>query len=83
MPVFRWVCAAVAGAVLSGFAFLLVTGRYANDGPVLLRLWAGHGVHLGDLFVATGWAVAMAMLWVLAWPRRRPVSRGDRLRPWR
>ncbi len=81
MPVFRWVCAAVAGAVLSGFAFLLVTGRYANDGPVLLQLWAGHGLHLGDLFVATGWAVAMVMLAVLAWPHRRPVSRGDRPGP--
>ncbi|WP_146146220.1 hypothetical protein [Geodermatophilus tzadiensis] len=78
---FRWVCAAVAGAVLSGFAFLLVTGRYANDGPVILQLGAGHGLHRGDLFVATGWAVAMVMLAVLAWPHRRPVSRADRPGP--
>lgn len=57
--VLRWLCALLVGAVLSGFAFLLVTGRYINDGPVLVRLTATHGLHLGDLFVLAGWAVAM------------------------
>ena len=71
-------CAAVAGAVVSGFAFLLVTGNYINDGPVLVRLSWSHGLHLGDLFIAAGWLVAVAMLLVLARPIRRPVSRGDR-----
>ncbi|WP_136697235.1 hypothetical protein [Geodermatophilus dictyosporus] len=80
---FRVLCAAVASAVLSGFAFLLVTGQYTNDGPVVLHLSATHGLHLGDLFVVTGWAVAMAMLAVLAWPHRRPVSRAGRPGPWR
>ncbi|MGY1716405.1 hypothetical protein ACI78R_18225 [Geodermatophilus sp. SYSU D01106] len=74
----RWMCAAVAGAVVSGFAFLLVTGKYINDGPVLVRLSWSHGVHLGDLFIGAGWLVAMLMLVVLARPVRRPVSRGDR-----
>lgn len=64
------------GGVLSGFALLLVTGEYPNDGPVLVRVGPGHGVHLGDVFVLTGWAVAMVLLLVLARPRRGP-ARGD------
>jgi uncharacterized iron-regulated membrane protein len=76
--VLRWFCAAVIGTVVSGFAFLLVTGRYINDGPIIARLGAGHGVHLGDVFVAAGWAVAMVMLAVLARPswgiRRAPAG---------
>ena len=74
----RWLCAAGAGAVVSGFAFLLVTGNYINDGPVLVRLSWSHGLHLGDLFIAAGWLVAMAMLLVLAWPPGRRVRRGGR-----
>ncbi len=70
--VLRWFCAAVAGMVVSGFAFLLVTGRYISDGPVLARLAENHGVHLGDVFVVVGWAVAMVMLAVLAWPHSHP-----------
>ena len=63
--VLRWLCALIVGAVLSGFAFLLLTGRYVNDGPVLVALSATHGLHLGDLFIATGWAVAMlAVVWL-------------------
>lgn len=93
----RWFCAAVPAAVVSGFAFLLVTGRYISDGPVLAKLGGGHGVHLGDVFVLAGWVVAMVMLVVLAGPSRRgvprpvdrggaaerpaPVSRGDRPAP--
>lgn len=73
----RWFCAAVAGTVVSGFAFLLVTGRYLNDGPVLTRLAKDWGVHLGDVFVVAGWVVAMAMLAVLAAPYRLS-SRGGR-----
>ncbi len=74
-PVLRWFCAAVVGSVVSGFAFLLVTGRYTHDGPTIVQLGASHGVHLGDLFVSAGWAVAMVLLLVLvlASPRRRPV----------
>ncbi len=73
----RWFCATVAGTVVSGFAFLLVTGRYISDGPIIARLAEGRGVHLGDVFVVAGWALAMAMLVVLAWPHRRPALRDD------
>ncbi len=66
----RWFCATVAGTVVSGFAFLLVTGRYISDGPIIARLAEGRGVHLGDVFVVAGWAVAMVALVVLAWPHR-------------
>ena len=68
----RWLCALVTGGVVTGFALLLVTGRYANDGPVVLPLTPRHGLHAGDFFVIAGWAVAMlALAWlVLAVPRR-------------
>jgi hypothetical protein len=62
----RRLCSLVVGAVLSGFAFLLLTGRYINDGAVVVTLDAGHGLHVGDLFVLAGWAVAIAALVVLA-----------------
>ena len=55
----------VVGAVLSGFALLLVNGRYPNDGPVVIRFGPAHGLHAGDLFVLAGWAVAMVALVVL------------------
>ncbi len=64
----------VVGAVLSGFAFLLLTGEYANDGPVLVRVVPDRGLHVGDVFVLAGWAVAMVLLLVLAWGRARPPS---------
>ena len=77
-PVLRWSCALAAGAVVSGFAALLVTGEYRNEGPVLLTLFGSHGVHAGDLFVLAGWAVAVLALVVLAVaPGRTP---GDRSR---
>jgi hypothetical protein len=70
----RWSCALVVGAVLSGFAFLLLTGRYINDGAVVVTLSARHGLHVGDLFVLAGWAVAIAALGVLASGARRHSS---------
>ena len=57
--VLRWLCALVVIGVLTGFAVLLVTGRYINDGPVLFRLTDTHGIHRGDVFVLCGWAVAL------------------------
>jgi hypothetical protein len=71
-PVVRWLCLLVSGGVVSGFAFLLVTGSYLNDGPVLLRLSANHGLHAGDFFVFLGWLAAMGALgWLaLIGPRR-------------
>ena len=64
--VLRWLCALVVGGILSGFTFLLLTGRYINDGPVVIALTDTHGLHAGDLFVIAGWAVGMATLVLLA-----------------
>ncbi|MGY1822028.1 hypothetical protein [Geodermatophilus sp. SYSU D00079] len=55
----RWLFALVVAGILSAFAFLLLTGQYTNDGPVLLTLSADHGIHRGDVFVMTGWAAAL------------------------
>lgn len=48
--------------MLTGFAMLLVTGQYINDGPVLISMSATHGLHVGDAFVLLGWAAAMLAL---------------------
>jgi hypothetical protein len=63
--VLRRLSALVVGIILSGFALLLLTGRYSNDGPVLVRLTPAHGLHVGDIFVIAGWVVAMAAVLVL------------------
>ena len=60
--VIRRLCALAVGAILSGFAFLLLTGQYLEDGPVLISLSRDHGLHAGDLFVIAGWAVGIAAL---------------------
>ncbi|OMQ15222.1 hypothetical protein A7K94_0211060 [Modestobacter sp. VKM Ac-2676] len=75
----RWAAAALVAAVLTGFAFLLVTGSYRKEGPVVLALSANHGLHLGDLFVLAGWAVSLvAVLLVTVLPARRtPRDAGD------
>jgi hypothetical protein len=57
--------------VLSGFAFLLLTGRYINDGRVVVALDDGHGLHLGDLFIIAGWLGAMLAVAVLMTAPRR------------
>jgi hypothetical protein len=62
----RWTCALVTAAVLSGFAFLLLTGDYINEGPVLATVSQDHGIHSGDLWIVAGWAVAMVTLITLA-----------------
>ncbi len=62
----RWLYVLVVGGIVSGFTLLLITGRYINDGPVVITLTRSHGLHAGDLFVITGWAVAMAALVLLA-----------------
>ena len=71
----RWLCASVVGGILSGFAFLLLTGRYINDGPVLIRLTATHGLHAGDVFVIAGWLVGMVALGLMV-REPRPVHAG-------
>lgn len=62
----RWLCALMVGGTLSAFTFLLVTGDYITDGPVLIAVTRSHGLHAGDLFVMAGWAVAMTALFLLA-----------------
>jgi hypothetical protein len=64
--VLRWLCALVVGGTLSAFTFLLLTGNYISDGPVVVRVTQAHGLHAGDVFVIAGWAVAMAALFLLA-----------------
>lgn len=68
----RWLAALVVGGIVSGFTFLLLTGDYINDGPVVVALTESRGVHVGDLFVLAGWAVSVAGLGVLA-RKRCPV----------
>ena len=63
--VLRWLGALVVGGILTAFTFLLLTGRYINDGPVVISLTESHGLHAGDLFVIAGWAVAMVTLFLL------------------
>ena len=70
-PALRWLLALVAACVLSAFAVLLVTGQYLNEGPVLVTLSAGHGLHRGDVFVLTGWAAGVLSLFGLLLVRRR------------
>ena len=73
----RWLTALVPAGVLTGFAFLLVTGHYINDGPVLVQLAEDHGLHEGDLFVVAAWLVSLLVLAVLAgWQGRHPVHGG-------
>jgi hypothetical protein len=62
----RWLCVLIVGGVLSGFAFLLLTGQYVKEGRVVATVTPGHGLHAGDLFVIAGWVVAMTALLVLA-----------------
>jgi hypothetical protein len=70
--VIRWLCALLVGVVVSGFAFLLVTGRYINRGPVVAVVTPHHGLHEGDLFVLAGWAFAiLALIALVALPGRR------------
>ncbi|SHF61850.1 hypothetical protein SAMN05444351_0217 [Geodermatophilus nigrescens] len=57
--------------MLTAFAALLLTGRYFNEGPVLVSLSETHGLHKGDVFVITGWAAGMLSLTGLLLVRRR------------
>jgi hypothetical protein len=68
----RWVCALVSGAVVTGFALLLLNGEYRDEGPVLLSVTPDHGLHVGDFFVLGGWVVAVASLFLLVRIRPAP-----------
>jgi hypothetical protein len=79
--VVRWVCTSVTAFVLTGFTFLLLTGHYIEDGPVLVRLSPDHGIHQGDVFVVAGWVLAMLSLVVLTTlaGRREPAVESGRV----
>ena len=66
----RRLSATVVAPVVSGFALLLLSGQYINEGAVV-SVTQDHGLHEGDLFVIGGWTVAMLALGGLAWARRR------------
>ena len=61
----RWLVALVAAGVLSVFALLLLNGQYRVDGPVILTLSEGHGIHRGDVLIAGGWLIGMIAVAVL------------------
>jgi hypothetical protein len=61
----RWFCALVVGGILSVFAFLLLTGHYLEEGPVIASVTADHGVHAGDVLVIAGWTVGVLALLLL------------------
>jgi hypothetical protein len=69
--VLRWLLGLVVAAVLTAFTGLLLSGRYADMGPVVLRLSTSHGIHRGDLFVAAGWLVGVAAVLALVVAGRR------------
>jgi hypothetical protein len=73
--VLRWLFALVVAGILSVFAFLLITGRYINEGAVLIRLTDTHGLHRGDIFILCGWAAAMLSEAGLLLTSRRPRTR--------
>ncbi|SDX49082.1 hypothetical protein SAMN05661080_00150 [Modestobacter sp. DSM 44400] len=62
----HWLCVLVAAGVLTGFALLLLTGKYVSDGPVVVAVTHDHGVHAGDPFVVAGWALGMLAVGRLA-----------------
>lgn len=62
----RWLATLVLAGILTSFAVLLITGRYAEQGQVVVVLAPGRGLHLGDVFVLTGWLVGLFLCLVLA-----------------
>jgi hypothetical protein len=67
----RWVGALLTAAVLSGFAFLLLTGDYIREGPVLVTLTEDHGIHRGDLGIVAFWTLGMIGLAIALLGSRR------------
>lgn len=58
----RWIASAVVVVVLTAFAALTILGVLSWEGPVLVGLSHDHGVHVRDLLVVGGWAVAVVAL---------------------
>ena len=55
----------MVGAVVTWFSLLLITGHYIDEGPVLVEVSTGHGVHTGDIVVVALWVVSILSLVVL------------------
>ena len=70
----RWLYAVAVEAVLTLFAFLLLTGRYINDGPVVVSVTDDQGLHAGDFVIIAAWLVATAAVVLLVTSWRRPRS---------
>ena len=66
----------LAMAVLSAFAFLLITGEYTRVGPVLLTISETHGVHRGDIGIAALWLLGVIGVLTAARSGRRSTVRG-------
>lgn len=59
----------VGAGILSAFALLLLNGQYRTEGPVILTLSEGHGIHRGDVLVAGGWLIGLIAIGVLVFER--------------
>ena len=70
---FRWIGALLTATVMSGFAFLLLTGDYIREGPVVATLTETHGIHRGDVGIVCLWTLGMIGLLIAA--LARPASR--------
>ncbi len=68
--VLRWAFSLAIVVILTGFALLLLSGSYANDGSIILVVADGHGLHQGDVFVLAGWATGVLSALGLAAGRR-------------
>jgi hypothetical protein len=73
----RWLGALVVAAILSCFAFLLLTGHYVDEGRVIIAIAPGRGLHLGDVFILVAWFVGVLGCLTLGQSSySRPRSRG-------
>jgi hypothetical protein len=73
----RWAGALLTAAVLSVFAFLLLTGDYIREGPVLVSLSESHGIHRGDVGIVSLWTLGMIGLLGAVLSRRTPRNREE------
>ena len=67
----RWAAAALTAAVMTGFAVLLLAGRYVREGPVLVTFSETHGLHRGDVGIMAAWALGMIGLLTSLLAQRR------------
>jgi hypothetical protein len=56
--------------VLTGFALLLLSGRYLREGPVVATVSENHGIHRGDIGIVSVWGLGMIGLGITMSSRR-------------